>query len=166
MKKGIHPKYYPQAVVTCTCGNTFKVGSTKSSIQVEICSACHPFFTGEMKYVDTAGRVDKFIAKQKATAGKRVLKKKEKRKLKEEQRKRAEEMAPKTLKEMVERAKKSQKSGSAKGQTGQSGKPSGGIARGDQGEGQKTASVDDTKKDQGQDDTSGKTGGGDGEKAN
>lgn len=65
MKTDIHPKWYANATVTCACGSTFTVGSTKESIKVEICSKCHPFFTGEMKYVDTLGRVEKFQAKQK-----------------------------------------------------------------------------------------------------
>lgn len=59
MKKNIHPQYGP-ATVTCSCGNTFTTGSTKSEIRVEICSACHPFFTGQQKILDTAGRVEKF----------------------------------------------------------------------------------------------------------
>ncbi|GBD35817.1 50S ribosomal protein L31 [bacterium HR36] len=62
MKKGIHPEYV-EATVTCGCGNTFKTRSTKREIHVEICSACHPFFTGKMKYVDTAGRVERFLRK-------------------------------------------------------------------------------------------------------
>uniref|UniRef100_A0A7V4N3J5 Large ribosomal subunit protein bL31 n=1 Tax=Thermodesulfobacterium geofontis TaxID=1295609 RepID=A0A7V4N3J5_9BACT len=63
MKKGIHPQYYEEATVKCACGNEFKVGSTKKEIRVEICSKCHPFFTGEMKFVDTEGRIEKFIKK-------------------------------------------------------------------------------------------------------
>jgi large subunit ribosomal protein L31 len=62
MKKDIHPKY-EEATVTCGCGNKFTTRSTKKNISVEICSACHPFFTGKMKYVDTAGRVEKFQRK-------------------------------------------------------------------------------------------------------
>ena len=60
MKTDIHPTYYTNAKVTCACGNVFAVGSTKEEIHVEICSNCHPFFTGEAKIVDTAGRVEKF----------------------------------------------------------------------------------------------------------
>jgi len=60
MKKDIHPKYYDKAKVVCACGNTFTVGSTQEKIEVEICSACHPFFTGQEKVMDTAGRVEKF----------------------------------------------------------------------------------------------------------
>ncbi len=63
MKKGIHPQYYEEATVKCACGNEFKVGSTKKEIRVEICSKCHPFFTGEMKFVDTEGRIEKFMKK-------------------------------------------------------------------------------------------------------
>ena len=59
MKPKIHPKY-GECIVACACGNTFKTRSTKSKIHVEICSACHPFFTGKQKIVDTAGRVEKF----------------------------------------------------------------------------------------------------------
>ena len=63
MKQGIHPEYNNQATVTCACGNTFTVGSTKSKIKVELCSECHPFYTGKQKLVDTARRVEKFQAK-------------------------------------------------------------------------------------------------------
>lgn len=59
MKQGIHPEYY-QATVKCACGNTFVTGSTQKEIHVEICSACHPFFTGKQKLVDSTGRVDRF----------------------------------------------------------------------------------------------------------
>ena len=68
MKKDIHPQYHPNAKATCACGNTFEVGSTKERLEVEICSQCHPFYTGGSKIVDTAGRVEKFkrrLAKQK-----------------------------------------------------------------------------------------------------
>jgi large subunit ribosomal protein L31 len=59
-KKDIHPKYYPKAKVQCACGHVFTVGSTKEFIEVEICSQCHPFYTGKEKIIDTMGRVDKF----------------------------------------------------------------------------------------------------------
>jgi large subunit ribosomal protein L31 len=62
MKKGIHPDYQ-EADVTCACGSTFKTHSTKKEIRVEICSQCHPFFTGTQKFIDTAGRVEKFRKK-------------------------------------------------------------------------------------------------------
>lgn len=60
MKKDIHPTYYNDAVVTCACGNTFTTGSTVKEIRVEVCSNCHPFYTGKQKFVDTARRVDRF----------------------------------------------------------------------------------------------------------
>ncbi len=60
MKKDIHPKYNNKSEVTCACGATFPVGSTKDKIEVEICSQCHPFYTGNEKVLDTAGRVDRF----------------------------------------------------------------------------------------------------------
>jgi large subunit ribosomal protein L31 len=60
MKKDIHPTYFPQAHVVCACGNSFTVGATKSEMKVDICSNCHPFYTGEEKLIDTAGRVEKF----------------------------------------------------------------------------------------------------------
>ncbi|MCD4743941.1 MAG: 50S ribosomal protein L31 [Desulfobacteraceae bacterium] len=62
MKKDIHPGYH-QTTATCACGKTFDVGSTKENIKVEICSACHPFFTGKQKLIDTAGRIDRFKKK-------------------------------------------------------------------------------------------------------
>jgi large subunit ribosomal protein L31 len=60
MKEKIHPTYYHDAKVVCVCGNTFTTGSTRKLIKVEICSKCHPFFTGERKVMDTAGRVERF----------------------------------------------------------------------------------------------------------
>jgi len=68
MKSTIHPKWYSDAKVSCACGNTFIVGATKPELRVEICAKCHPFFTGEMKFVDTMGRVERFQQKQKAAA--------------------------------------------------------------------------------------------------
>lgn len=65
MKQGVHPKIYNDTKVTCTCGNTFTTNATVPEIHIEVCNKCHPFFTGEMKYVDTLGRVEKFQAKQK-----------------------------------------------------------------------------------------------------
>ena len=60
MKDTIHPKYYANAKVTCLCGNTFTIGSTKEEIRVEVCSKCHPFYTGEQRIVDSMGRVERF----------------------------------------------------------------------------------------------------------
>ncbi len=62
MKKGIHPDYKP-STVTCHCGASFEAGSTKQDITVEICSQCHPFFTGKQKLIDTAGRIERFRKK-------------------------------------------------------------------------------------------------------
>lgn len=75
MKKDIHPKYFENATVTCACGNTFKVGMTKESLKVEICSKCHPFYTGKKKIVDTMGRVEKFRKKMEK---RKVVKRKKK----------------------------------------------------------------------------------------
>jgi large subunit ribosomal protein L31 len=61
MRKGIHPQYYPEATVTCSCGNTWVTGSTQPSIRTDVCSKCHPFYTGEQRIVDTAGQVDRFM---------------------------------------------------------------------------------------------------------
>ena len=60
MKDKIHPKYYTDATVTCSCGNTFTTGSTRKTLKVELCSKCHPFYTGERRMVDTGGRVERF----------------------------------------------------------------------------------------------------------
>ena len=60
MKKDIHPKYFNKAKTTCVCGATYDFGSTKETINVEICGGCHPFYTGNEKVLDTAGRVEKF----------------------------------------------------------------------------------------------------------
>jgi large subunit ribosomal protein L31 len=60
MKEKIHPKYFDSTKVTCSCGNTFTTGSTRENMRVELCSKCHPFFTGEHKIVDTAGVVERF----------------------------------------------------------------------------------------------------------
>lgn len=60
MKKEIHPKYYEKVKVACACGNTFETGSTKEELHIEICSNCHPFYSGKEKIIDAAGRVEKF----------------------------------------------------------------------------------------------------------
>ena len=79
MKKEIHPKYYPKTQVKCACGNTFTVGSTKEFIETEICSKCHPFYTGKEKILDTVGQVQKF---RKRLAKKKNIKKKNARRSK------------------------------------------------------------------------------------
>src|SRR5512138_2389514 len=61
MKEKIHPKYYPEARVVCACGNSWTTGATVPEIRTDVCSACHPFFTGEQRIVDTAGQVDRFM---------------------------------------------------------------------------------------------------------
>lgn len=61
MKEGIHPTYYPNARVICSCGNTWLTGSTVEEIRTDVCSACHPFYTGEQRIVDTAGQVERFM---------------------------------------------------------------------------------------------------------
>lgn len=66
MRKGIHPTYYTDAQVTCACGNTWTTGSTKKQIRTDVCSKCHPFFTGEQRIVDTEGQVDRFYKKLQA----------------------------------------------------------------------------------------------------
>ncbi len=71
MKEKIHPTWYPEARVHCACGSTFTTGSTLKDISVEICSACHPLFTGQQKLIDTAGRVDKFNQRAAAAAKKK-----------------------------------------------------------------------------------------------
>lgn len=93
MKKTIHPEWYPQAKVSCACGASFITGSTKPEIHVEICSQCHPFFTGEARFVDTEGRIEKFQARQKAG----VNYKKNKKDLEEK------EERPRTIKEMLKK---------------------------------------------------------------
>jgi len=99
MKKSLHPKWYSQAKVICACGNTFTTGSTLPEIRVEVCSNCHPFYTGEMKYVDTAGRVDAFLERL-SKARKVVISKAEKRRLKREKRIKEELEKPETLEEL------------------------------------------------------------------
>jgi large subunit ribosomal protein L31 len=105
MKAKGHPQYY-DAVVTCACGNTFTVGSTKQKIDVDICSKCHPFFTGEMKFVDTMGRVEKFKQKMAtAPAGTQSMSKKVRKALKKQQEDLEEASKPKNLKEMFDRVR-------------------------------------------------------------
>lgn len=98
MKKTIHPTWFPEATVSCACGNRFTVGATKPELRIEICSKCHPFFTGEMKFVDTMGRVERFKNKVKTAAAQSsvlALKKKKKQE-------RAESLRnPKSLKDML-----------------------------------------------------------------
>ncbi len=75
MKKQIHPEYFEKAKISCACGATYDVGSTKEEISVELCAACHPFYTGAQKIVDTARRVEKFKARAAKKAEKKTGKK-------------------------------------------------------------------------------------------
>ncbi|HNS71175.1 MAG TPA: 50S ribosomal protein L31 [bacterium] len=105
MKKDIHPKLYKECVVTCACGNTFTTISALPSISVEICSACHPFYTGQRRFVDTERRIDKFTKKAKIAE--------EKKKSTEEHRKNKESKKvssktprkEQTVKEMLDKIK-------------------------------------------------------------
>jgi large subunit ribosomal protein L31 len=102
MKASIHPVWYEDAKVSCACGNTFTVGAAKPEIKIDICSKCHPFFTGEMRFVDTMGRVERFHQKQEAakiTASQLADKKKKKAERQEQLRN------PKSLREMLMGAK-------------------------------------------------------------
>lgn len=104
MKANIHPTWYPEAKVTCACGNTFLTGSTLPEIHVQICSACHPFFTGQSKFVDTLGQVDRFVKKVEVSKVKKEERKKimEARKSKFVERKKERP----TLKELLMQARK------------------------------------------------------------
>lgn len=95
MKSNIHPTYFPNAQVICACGNVMTVGSTQEKIHVELCSNCHPFYTGEQRFVDSANRIDKFQKKQDIAAKYKatVVKKKEAE--------RAKSSGPKSLAEML-----------------------------------------------------------------
>ncbi len=89
--KAIHPDY-SQIEITCACGNKFTTGSTMKSLHVEVCSACHPFFTGAQKFLDTLGKVDRFIAKRQAASGYTP---------KNSKKNQSVSSTPKTLKEML-----------------------------------------------------------------
>jgi len=96
MKATIHPKWFKDAKVKCACGVTFTAGATMPEINVEVCSKCHPFYTGQMKYLDAAGRVEAFKTKL-SHASKKVVSKTDKRKLKKEKRIKEEMNRPDTL---------------------------------------------------------------------
>lgn len=99
MKAGIHPQYFDDCKVTCACGNTFTTGATVSEIRVDVCNICHPFFTGEMKYVDTLGRVEKFEKSRQKSKELSLQKQKV-------QKEKVERQRPTSLKEMLDLAKK------------------------------------------------------------
>ncbi|MBI3103322.1 50S ribosomal protein L31 [Candidatus Daviesbacteria bacterium] len=75
MKANLHPTWYPEARVSCACGNTFVTGSTLGEIRVELCSNCHPFYTGAQKFVDTLGQIDKFVKKSEISKVKQIERK-------------------------------------------------------------------------------------------
>jgi large subunit ribosomal protein L31 len=95
MKSTIHPKWFANATVSCACGNTFVVGATTDKIQIEICGKCHPFYTGEMRFVDTMGRVERFQAKQQKAQTSGYVSKKKKKQMQ------STDSTPKSLKEML-----------------------------------------------------------------
>ena len=95
MKQAIHPKYFDQAQVICVCGNKFTTGSTQEVIHVELCYNCHPFYTGEQKFVDSASRIQKFQKKTETAKKYNVIAKEKK----EKEEKKVE--APKTLRDML-----------------------------------------------------------------
>ncbi|MCS7092445.1 MAG: 50S ribosomal protein L31 [Patescibacteria group bacterium] len=105
MKAQIHPKWFEDVTVTCACGNTFVTASTINKYQVEICAKCHPFYTGQMKFVDTAGRVDAFMSRMKKASSK-VISKSEKRRIKKEKKIQKELERPETLTELRKQTKK------------------------------------------------------------
>lgn len=82
MKKKIHPQYFTEAVIECACGNVIKTGSTKEKMAVEICGACHPFYTGKKKTLDVTGRVDRFNKRMEKTAKIKTVKAEKKTKKK------------------------------------------------------------------------------------
>ena len=107
MKKDIHPKVNTDCVVTCACGNSFTTLSTLPSISVDICSKCHPFFTGQQKFVDTEGRIDKFEKKRKlAEEAKKKAATKSSKKSKKASKKQVREPS---LKEMLSKAREAEK---------------------------------------------------------
>jgi len=105
MKKNLHPKIYNNTVVTCACGNTFVTQSTHKTISVDICSNCHPFFTGQQKYIDTEGRIEKFEKKLKLSQEKTT---KTKGKIKKEKIQISKRKP--SLKELLEESRKSKES--------------------------------------------------------
>lgn len=87
MKDKIHPKYYPEAKVVCACGNEWVTGSTQEALRTDVCSACHPFFTGQQRIVDASGHVDRF--RQRVERSRRMQSESERREVQREERRRA-----------------------------------------------------------------------------
>jgi len=108
MKANIHPTWHEDTLVTCACGNSFVTGATVPKIDVEVCYNCHPVYTGQMKYVDTAGRVDAFLEKQKKAQGS-LVSKADKRRIKKEKKIQKEFEKPESLEELRRQTKKSKK---------------------------------------------------------
>lgn len=102
MKMGIHPNYFNEVTVTCSCGTKFVTGSTRETIKVDLCSMCHPFYTGTQKLVDTEGKVEKFTRKRKLASEHKQVAATRQTKEKAER--------PNTLAEMVAAIRKQQKS--------------------------------------------------------
>lgn len=97
MKATIHPQYFDDAQVVCSCGNRFTVGSTKPEIHIELCDNCHPFYTGQQRFVDTASRIERFKMKQTQAQPQKVKRQEEKKE---------EEVGPQTLREMLQALKR------------------------------------------------------------
>lgn len=95
MKANTHPQYFEQAQVVCACGNRFVIGSTQEITHVELCNKCHPFYTGEQRFVDSASRIQKFAQKQHVAAAQAT------KKAKKQEEKKQKDQAPKTLREML-----------------------------------------------------------------
>lgn len=96
MKANIHPQYYPEARIICACGTTYTIGSTREELHVQLCSNCHPFYTGQQRFVDAASLIDKFEKKRKEAKPLKI------KAVQEEK----EDNQPKTLKEMLMQIKK------------------------------------------------------------
>ena len=105
MKKDIHPQVYTDCTITCACGNSFVTTSTSQTVKVDICSSCHPFYTGQQKFVDTEGRIEKFERKLKETA---AAKKKfeESKKAKAQKKKAKKEHKSPSLRDLLTEARK------------------------------------------------------------
>ena len=103
MKKDIHPKWYPNAQVVCSCGATYTMGATQEVIRTDVCSACHPFFTGEQRIVDTEGQVERFM--RRLERRQELVELDEKRQTKKQRRRKKRaivEIVPESAKEVVE----------------------------------------------------------------
>ena len=109
MKKDTHPIYYKEAEITCACGHSFKIGGTRKKIQVEICSNCHPFYTGKQNLIDTAGRAERFKARASKADTEKVVQKKEKKVTRVQNKKpKLIELKPKGEKQKTQKKKRQQ----------------------------------------------------------